>query len=201
MLRVSGAYSRAIRPARGVGPGRAFADVLVTAFCVDALGEPVLRYPSVTLDAHADDVTASAYGGCGEVKRSRVDCATDFNATLELDLEAEVAQGKTAVVASSRMLAVAIANAGEGLVWCDQDATVALVADVAVGKAKRHGARLAARTAKLRTVRGRMRRFCRVTRSAKQHALRLFVAGLRPAATYGAEICARHTLSLPRRER
>ena len=114
-LRLDSAASRAICPTRGIGPGCGFADVFVKAFCVEALDELAFRFPRVTLDVHVDDVAASAYGAPCDVRDRLVEFSHDFHLTLELDMDAEVAKDKTAVVASSKRLASAIARKGCGL--------------------------------------------------------------------------------------
>ena len=73
-----------------------------------------------------------------------------------IEMEAEVAMDKSAVVASSKGLAGAIARRGCGLSHRDCAATIALGADVTVGTARRCGASAAARRARMAAVRGRL---------------------------------------------
>jgi hypothetical protein len=199
--RLDSAASRAICPTRGIGPGCGFADAFVNAFCVEALDELAFRFPRATLDVHVDDVAASAYGTPNEVRDRLVEFSHDFHLTLELDMDAEVATDKSAVIASSKRLASAIARRGCGLSQRDCEATVALGAGVTAGKARRHGARGVARTARVVSVKARLKRFGRLARKGKNKALRLFTTGLRPAATYGAEVIGIDNTSLRRLER
>ena len=97
-------------------------------------GELAFRFPRATLDAHVDDVAPSAYGVPSDVRDRVVEFSHDFHLTLELDMDAEVAKDKLAVVAGSRRLVGAIARTGCGLSQRDCDATVALGADVTVAK-------------------------------------------------------------------
>ena len=116
--------------------------------CVEAFDELVHRCVGrVIFGVHADDIAASAYGKCGDMRGSLAEWAGDSPVTFALGLQAEAITEKTAVLASSRRLARAIAGRGEGLGDKAADATVAVGADVTAGKPRRLGARGAARIA------------------------------------------------------
>ena len=169
----------------GLPAGSGLNDCFVRAYCTAPLDSFTLRCPGVTLDQAIDDSVLIAHGTASEVRRKIVAAVAELEITITVDLNSTLADGKTAVSASSGKLALEIAKdlrrlgpSGNGF--------VNLGVDFRIGKAGGPKARARRRNATLR--RRRIDRVSKWLPNKKFRMISIVRTGLKPAVAYGAAV-------------
>ncbi len=188
MLSMGGRMGREMYPTIGVVAGCSLAMVLTKIYCLRALEEYAREAPpGVKLDTFVDDFTLSMIGKPNAVVEGMLEAHSRLREVVENTLRCRFAPGKTAVTATTRQLASTIARrigVTGGVVGI---ATLLGVDNAAA--APRAALRAKSKRAKrLRAALARKKRLQQVQRVVGSKAKKVFVAGIRPAATYGSQI-------------
>ncbi len=188
MLSMSGRMCREMYPTTGVVAGCSLAMVLTKLYCVRALDGYVQSAPPGTkLDTFVDDFTVSTVGQPQEVLGKLIEAHARLREVVEGLLHCSFAAGKTAITATTRKLAAGLAR-GIGVAGGVAAVATLLGVDntaaarrVKLGPSSKKAKRMKAALAR----KGRLQRLQRVVGSK---AKKVFVAGVRPAAAYGAHV-------------
>ncbi len=188
MITLQGRVSRQMVPTRGVIAGCSIAMALTKVFYLRAFDKLVNKVPKdVHLDAFVDDLTLSATGDSRSVILDVTKAHDELKAIVSDELGCSFANGKTAIMASSKAIAAAVARhvgvedggtAPQCLLGIDN---LAGGVRARLGRKSRKGARLKAAMAR----RGRL---ARLKRAAGRKSNRIYRAGLQPAATFDSPI-------------
>ncbi len=187
MLTLQGRVCRELYPTVGVVAGCSLAMSLTKLFYVRAFDAYVKTLPpAVHLDVHVDDVTLSAVGPARQVP-TLLASARGALATVIQDLGCTFAAEKTAITGTTREITDEIARrigvAG------DRGASACLLGvDCTAGAPRRRLARKSRRAERLRAALARKVRLRKLRAIVGQGAVRIFRAGVLPAATYDASI-------------
>ena len=145
----------------------------------------------ISVAVYIDDFTISAQADtCREARRATLATAGSLAAFLEGELRGEVSAEKATVVANTAKLADDV-RAGLGQRGGVAVRSAAMLGiDFSAGR-RRRGARRSVAAARVRLSAARSRRLARVARGCRRgaSALKLYITGIRPAATYGAAVC------------
>ncbi len=188
MITLQGRVSRQIIPTQGVIAGCPIAMALTKVFYVRAFDKFMARAPKgVYLDAYVDDLTLSAVGTSGSVIINITRAHEQLQALVRDELACGFAEGKTAVIASTRDIADAIArNVG---IPADGASTRCLLGvDNAAGGTRSRLRRKSKKATRLKAALARRSRLLRLKRTVGRKANKVFRAGLQPAAAYDSPI-------------
>ncbi len=188
MLSMGGRICREMYPTTGVVAGCSLAMVLTKIYLLRALDEYVSTIPpEVALDTHVDDFTLSAIGKEAAVLEDIMDAHSKLKEAVEGTLDCSFAEGKTAVTATTRNLAAAITRRLGIAGGVAKAATLLGVDNTAA--APRASLRCGSKKSRrLKAALARRKRLQQVQKVVGSRARKVFVAGVRPAATHGAQI-------------
>jgi hypothetical protein len=179
-----------VRPDRGIAPGCHLATTLVKVYCLLPFDGVARRHPEVDLDIYIDDLQISARGEPEQVEDKVCEAAADLREVVQLEIVANLAEAKAAVVASSGALAGAIRRRLGKDGGTDKETTVALGIDFASGRKTRRGGRLGRLARRVREVAGRRVRIRQLAKAARGGRLiqKIIKSGVVPTALYGAAV-------------
>ncbi len=188
MLFMGGRMCREMYPTTGVIAGCSLAMVLTKIYCLRALDDFVREAPpGVNLDTFVDDFTISMVGKPQAVAEDIADAHGKLKSIVEDTLRCSFADGKTAVTATTRRLAGTVSRRIGVSGGVTSVATLLGIDNAAA--APRAALRAASKRSKrLKAALARKKRLKQVQRVVGSKARKVFVAGVRPAATYGAQI-------------
>ncbi len=188
MLSMGGRMCREMYPTIGVVAGCSLAMVLTKIYCLRALEDFVSKAPpGVKLDTYVDDFTLSMVGKPQAVAEDMADAHSLLKDVVAGTLKCCFAPGKTAIAATTRQLAAVLARK------IGVSGGVAGIASLLgidnAAAAPRAALRASSKRAKrLKAALARKKRLRQVQRAVGSRARKIFVAGIRPAAAYGAEV-------------
>ncbi len=188
MLSMGGRICREMYPTTGVVAGCSLAMVLTKIYSIRALDEFVSKAPpTVALDTHVDDFTVSAIGQEAAVLEDLMAAHEKLREVVEDTLLCNFAKGKTAITATSRSLAAAISRRLGVSGGVAKAATLLGIDNTAAApRASLRGG--SKKSKRLKAALARRKRLQQVQRAVGSKAKKVFVAGIRPAATHGAQI-------------
>ncbi len=188
MLTIQGRVAREMHPTRGVVAGCPLAMTLVKVYYLRALDKFTADAPrGIHLDAYVDDLTLSVVG---EARRITIDITIAHEMLTKVVTEmlgCSFAQGKTAIVATSRETAAAIARC-IGMPAADARAQCLLGVDCTAGGARKIIARGSKKAARLRAAMARRNRLRRLRATVGRKANKVFRVGMLPSAAYDSPI-------------
>jgi hypothetical protein len=187
MLSMEGALAREMYPTRGIIAGCGLATTLVKVYCVAPFDKVQKALPApVHLDAHIDDLVLTCEA---EPRRILVDlpkAEKELQHAIGVGLKARVAEGKAGLVATTKDLAEELKRRIPAIEGPVRRSMANLGTDCLAGK--RRG-RLDKQTKRFNRMQKGLRRAQRLrilSNVVGDKARKIFVAGIAPAANYGA---------------
>ncbi len=188
MISMCGRVSREVYPTTGIIAGCSLAMTLTKVYSVRALDELAMEMPAeVRLDTYVDDLILSAVGAPAAIIEYMVRAHALLRDTVTSALGCSLAPGKASVTATSRSIAAAVAR-GIGLPASTSRVTTVLGIDNAAAAPRAALRGRAKKARRLRAAMARRKRLRNVQRAVGAKAVKVFVAGIQPAATYGAQV-------------
>ncbi len=188
LMSMSGRVCRELYPTVGVLAGCSLAMVFTRIYTIRALDGFTAEVPkAVKLDTYVDDFTLSAVGRPEAVAADLLHAHGLLRALVEDTLKCSFAAGKTAVTATTRLLAARIAR-GVGLQGGVSSASALLGIDGTAAAPRAVLRRGSSKAGRLRAALARRRRIGHVRSAVGDKARKVFVAGVQPAAAYGTQI-------------
>ena len=174
---------------RGIVAGCAAATIELKAYMYTALSGVIFRTPDANLEVYIDDLTVEAQA-MNEDQLVEVlgNTAIDLKETIEDDLGLETSTKKTAIVTSISKTSARVEKF-TGLLGATKYQTGNPRIDLTSGKKIRDnfkGTSLSVRTQRLGKAKKRMPRVKRILKT-KGRGLRIWLSGLVPGTTFGAE--------------
>ncbi len=188
VVTMGGRISREVYPTTGVVAGCSLAMALTKVYCLRAFDDFVSEAPrGVRLGTFVDDLTLAAVGApaavVDDITRAHAILTDIINGTLGCTFAA----GKTTLTATTRSVAAAIARrlhipggTSVAATLLGIDNTSAAPRAVLRGKSKK--------STRLKAAMARRKRLKQVQQAIGTRARKIFVAGVQPAATYGAQL-------------
>ncbi len=188
MVTLQGRVAREVFPTSGVTAGCPIAMALTKVFYTRALDRCVARAPSgVHLDAFVDDLTLSSIGTEKSVVLNITKAHDYLKAVVNDELSCGFAEGKTAIIASSRSVAVAVSK-HVGIEHDRATSQCLLGVDNTAGGSRARLRRKSKKAARLKAALARRRRLAVLKQTIGRKANRIYRTGLQPAATFDAPI-------------
>ncbi len=188
MVTMNGRVSRELYPTAGVLAGCSLAMALTKVYSVRAFDRFVEEAPPTTkLDTFVDDLTLSACGTRGAVVDDLAE-AHELLAEIVRDvLLCDIAPGKSTATATTRGLAGTIARR-VGISGGVTGTATILGIDNAAAAPRAALRRNSKKAKRLRAALARAKRLRQIQRTVGSRARKVFVAGIQPAATFGAHV-------------
>ncbi len=188
VMTLQGRIAREMFPTTGVIAGCSLAMALTKVYYLRSLDTFVAQAPAgVTLDAHVDDLTLAATGTSTAVVDDLAEAHAALRQLVTDDLGCAFAAGKTAITASARSVAAALTRrlgVGGGVAG-----TACLLGIDSTAGAPRSRLRVnSKKAARLRAALARRQRLSRLRKAVGVRAVRVFRAGVQPAATFDAAV-------------
>ncbi len=188
MVSMGGRIAREVFPTAGVVAGCSLAMALTKVYCLRAFDDFTARAPAGTrLGTFVDDLTLSAIGTPVAVREDLAEAHGLLAEIVRDQLHCEFAPGKTAITATNRGLAAAVAR-GAGVTGAVTTSATLLGIDntAAAPRAALRGR--SKKGARLKAALARRKRLGQVSSAIGSRARKIFVAGVQPAAAFGGEI-------------
>ena len=188
LITMAGRIAKELYPRHGIIAGCALATTHVKVYYLRDLDRFVQEIPPhIHLDVHVDDVALSGEGPERQLFQDLVAARAKLIRLVERDIRGSIAQSKSTAVASSRWLAERLHSA-LGLAGAPREAIPNLGIDHVAGGSRVRLANASAKEGRWRAARRRGRRLRRITAALGSRAIRIFSAGVAPAASYGAAV-------------
>ncbi len=188
VISMNGRTARECYPSAGIVAGCSLAMALTKVYSLRAMDNLVEKVPKgVKLDTFVDDLTLAAIGPPAAVID---DLTTAHQMMIDMvndEMECSLAENKTAITATARPVAAAIARRLR-LPGGTRAAATLLGIDCTAAACRsslRGGSRKAAR---LKAAMARKRRLKHLQRAIGKRARKIFIAGVQPAAAYGGQV-------------
>ncbi len=187
MLTMQGRVAREIHPTVGVVAGCSLAMSLTKLFYLRALDNFAAQLPpTIALDVHVDDITLSAIGPPHAIINDIV-AARNSLARVMADLGCRFAADKTAITATTRRLATAVA-AALGMATAVTSTPCLLGVDNVAGARRSRLRGQSKKAARLKAALARRSRLGHLRRTLGTKVGRVFRTGILPAAAYDAPV-------------
>ncbi len=188
ILSMNGRMCREMYPTAGVLAGCSLAMALTKLYCVRAFDEVVADAAGdAMLDTFVDDLTISAIGKPAAVVADLLRVHSVLKDIVTTTLGCNFADGKAAVTATTRSVAASIAR-GMGLQGGVAATATVLGIDSTAGATRSTLGRASTRAKRLRAALARKKRLLQLRRALGDRARKIFVAGVQPAASHGAQV-------------
>ncbi len=188
LVALNGRVARQVHPRRGVIAGCAFATTCVKVLMVRALDMAMARMPEgVNLDAYIDDLALSTVGTRAQVIDRLTRAHKVLKEAVQEELGCELAQEKTAVVATCAQTAKQLKEAvgAHGRIF---EAAPDFGTDAPAAKPRGAWSKTSLRRSRLVKATQRERRLKKLSTALGTKATRIYKTGAEKAGTYGVEI-------------
>jgi len=183
-----GQASAGVYPTKGIIAGDSMSDALVKLFYIQAFDTFVEDHPNIDFNVYYDDLQIAARGTQQEIIKEVTEAAHALKATIETDMLATLAFDKATVTSDSQAVCdILRAKLGD----CAGPPTRLaqfLGIDNMLGRRRTTLARGSKWKDRARAARKRKPRIQRLAAGRPAGALKVFVAGILPAMTYGVEV-------------
>jgi len=183
-----GQASDGVYPTKGIIAGDSVSDALVKLYYIQAFDTFVEDHPDIDFNVYYDDLQVAARGPKHEIIKSVTEAAHALKATVETDMLATLAFDKATVTSDSQSVCDTLrAKLGD----CAGPPTRLaqfLGIDNMLGRRRTTLARGSRWKERAKAARSRKPRLQRLAAGRPAGALKVFVAGILPAMTYGVEV-------------
>ncbi len=187
MLSKDGALAREMYPTKGIIAGCGMATTMVKIYCLDPFDKVQKAIPdTVHFDAHIDDLVLTCEAEPRRVLADLTRAEKELQHAIGIGLKARVAEGKAGLVATSKELAQALRRQIPAVTGPVVRSMVNLGTDCLAGKKRGKLSNNMKRCSRLKKGIRRAHRLKILSKVIDSKARRIFVAGIAPAASYGA---------------
>ncbi len=189
MLSMGGIIAKEVYPTRGIVAGCGMATTLVKLYCRDPFDTFVEKLPKdLHFDAHVDDLVISGEGAPSRLVEEMAEIEGHLHGMILHDLKGTVAEGKAAVVATSRELTKRLRQKIPRITGPVRMCMMNLGVDCTAGR--KRGTRAGRLKLSMRIKLGckRAPRLKALHGIIKRRALTIFTVGVAPKMAYGAEV-------------
>ena len=177
-----------VYPGRGIVAGDSLSDVLIKLYYVRAVDDFAAMHPGIGFQVYFDDIQLDARGSRAEVLDDITEAAASLKTIIQSDLDAELALDKATVTADDESLCESLRrNLGDAAGPPTRLAQF-LGIDNQLGRHRKILAKPSRWKSRAKNAAARRRRLKRLGAGRSTGAVKVFVVGVMPAATYGAEV-------------
>ncbi len=188
VLTLQGRIAREVYPTAGIIAGCSLAMALTKVYCVRAFDAFTAKLPpSVSFDAHVDDLTLGATGAPNAVMDDIITAHGDMAEMVREELGCAFAAGKTAVTATTRAVAASLARR-LGVEGGIAGSPCLLGIDSTAGAPRGRLRTKSKKSERLKMALARRKRLSGLRAAIGRKAVRIFRAGAQPAAAFDSAV-------------
>ncbi len=188
VLTLQGRIARELYPTTGIIAGCSLAMALTKVYCLRAFDAFAADLPpSISFDAHVDDLTLGATGHPNAIIDDIVTAHANMKHMVVNELGCNFAQGKTSIVSSARVVAAALTRKLEVTGGVSGSACL-LGIDCTAGAPRGRIGAGSKKAERLKAALARRKRLGNLRAAIGHRAVRVFRSGAQPAATFDAAV-------------
>jgi len=201
MGRVLTYNGQAVNPmyaSHGIIAGDSLSDSLVKLYYIDIFKRLEQEHPLVTFDVYIDDIQISATGPRKAVAKRLAAAAADLRAAIENEMSASLALDKATVTSNDSILCSELRAMLGDAAGPEIDVAQFLGVDHLLAKERKVINRNSKWKSRIKIAKSRTARLRRLKSRKHGGATKIFMSGVLPAATYGAEVIGTSDADLKR---